>query len=34
MASLAQLNLTESPFVPATLSGFALVAVWIADEAG
>ena len=34
MASLAQLNLTESPHVPAELAGYAFISVWIAEVDG
>jgi hypothetical protein len=32
MAPLAQLNLTESPYVPPELAQFSLIAVWLAEE--
>src|SRR5215213_1190714 len=32
MSALAQLNLSESSFVPAALAGFAFVSVWLAED--
>lgn len=34
MASLAQLDLTQSPFVPPLLAEFKFIAIWIAEEDG